>query len=56
VGQAKVDTGRLLYLRQRLRHRAHHQRAVMSPIFGSRSFPPGVICHLALAVKRMACR
>ena len=36
--------------------RARDQRTVTSPIFGSRSFPPDVICHLALAVKRMACR
>jgi len=32
------------------------QRTSTSPIFGRRSFPPGVILNLALAVNRTACR
>src|SRR3989442_10284086 len=36
------------------RARDHFTRT--SPTFGSRSFPPGVIFHRALAVNRTACR
>lgn len=35
---------------------ARDQRTGMSPIFGNRSFPPGVIDQRALAVNRAVCR
>ena len=36
--------------------RSRDQRTVTSPIFGSRSFPPGVMANQALRVNRIACR
>ena len=36
--------------------RSRDQRTAISPIFGSRSFPPGVTAKRALAVNRIACR